>query len=86
MFCLETDSCKAVSRCFTSAEPKTLSCARSLAQEKDRVLRALFFTCKLVAIASEVSLSLFASACGNLKPSPASVATSEAKDSNLSVT
>ena len=44
MFCLETDSCRAVSRCFTSAEPKTLSCARSLAQEKDRVLRALFFT------------------------------------------
>ena len=34
MFCLETDSCRAVSRCFTSAEPKTLSCARSLAQEK----------------------------------------------------
>ena len=34
VFCLETDSCKAVSRCFTSAEPKTLSCARSLAQEK----------------------------------------------------
>ena len=44
MFCLETDSCRAVSRCFTSAEPKTLSCARFLAQEKDRVLRALFFT------------------------------------------
>ena len=44
VFCLETDSCKAVSRCFTSVEPKTLSCARSLAQEKDRVLRALFFT------------------------------------------
>ena len=37
VFCLETDSCKAVSRCFTSVEPKTLSCARSLAQEKDRV-------------------------------------------------
>ena len=44
VFCLGTDSCKAVSRCFTSVEPKTLSCARSLAQEKDRVLRALFFT------------------------------------------
>ena len=43
VFCLETDSCKAVSRCFTSVEPKTLSCARSLAQKKDRVLRALFF-------------------------------------------
>ena len=31
-------------RCFTvSQSPKTLSCAPILAQEKDRVLRALFF-------------------------------------------
>ena len=52
MFCLETDGCRAVSRCFTSAEPKTLSCARSLAQEKDRVLRALFFTARLEALVS----------------------------------
>ena len=56
VFCLETDSCKAVSRCFTSVEPKTLSCARSLAQEKDRVLRALFFT-QFVCVCSILSRS-----------------------------
>ena len=41
LFALETDYSRVVS---LLREPKTLSCARVLAQEKDRVLRALFFT------------------------------------------
>ena len=40
-FCLETDSCK-VFHC--QSEPKDAELRPRLAQEKDRVLRALFFT------------------------------------------
>ena len=40
-FCLETDSCK-VFHC--QLEPKDAELRPRLAQEKDRVLRALFFT------------------------------------------
>ena len=41
VFCLETDSCK-VFHC--QSEPKDAELRPRLAQEKDRVLRALFFT------------------------------------------
>ena len=41
VFCLETDSCK-VFHC--QSEPKDADLRPRLAQEKDRVLRALFFT------------------------------------------
>ena len=47
VFCLETDSCK-VFHC--QSEPKDAELRPRLAQEKDRVLRALFFTDSTIGI------------------------------------
>ena len=56
-FCLETDSCK-VFHC--QSEPKDAELRPRLAQEKDRVLRALFFT--LTGLSGDLAMPLMPTA------------------------